>query len=130
MKRIIALIDINKKNCHKNQHRLQLAFERTKNYYPNLKCKAFDSGIIGSFSNENETNILSKDTSIDILFQGNLYIKTNGLTDEEFIRRVYNKNGVSALKNLNGSFNIIILDRNLNKLFLITDRYLSRPLFI
>lgn len=49
--------------------------------------------------------------------------------DTEVILRIYEKYGINGISKLNGMFAIAILDKKLNKLFLIRDRVGEKPLY-
>ncbi len=50
-------------------------------------------------------------------------------SDIEILPFLYNKYGINFLKYLNGMFSMVIIDKNLNKKFLVKDRFGKKPLY-
>jgi len=83
----------------------------------------------------------SADKKIVLIFNGEIYnykdlkseylsdVRFNSKTDTEVILKLYERFGISCIEKLNGDFAIAILDKNLNKLFLIRDRLGVKPLY-
>ncbi len=83
----------------------------------------------------------SNDKNIVLIFNGEIYnykelkekylpgVPFSSKTDTEVILKLYEKSGIESIKLLNGDFAIAILDKNLNKLFLIRDRLGVKPLY-
>ena len=85
--------------------------------------------------------MISDDQQIILTFNGEIYnfleLKTQFLTgvnfksnsDTEVLLKLYELKGIDFLHQLNGDFAISILDKKLNKLFVIRDRLGVKPLY-
>lgn len=68
---------------------------------------------------------------IKVVLQGNLFGFSSKEEAEIYIGVNYEKdNTLTFLKSLNGSFNFVLYDTKNQKLFIVTDKYGSRPLFV
>lgn len=69
--------------------------------------------------------------NVEVLLQGNLIGFDTTPKAKDHIKEIYTKHGIRFLgNNLNGSFNIVIIDERSSKINILTDKYGSRPLFI
>ena len=85
--------------------------------------------------------VYNADRSISVVFNGEIFnfieLKKEFLSDYDFytssdtevIVALYEKFGIKFIQHLNGQFSIAIIDKNLNKTFLIRDRVGICPLF-
>lgn len=92
-------------------------------------------------SDQGNQPMYSSDNQIVIVFNGEIYnfekLKLthfkneifHSKTDTEVILKLYEKFGISFIKELNGDFAIAILDKRINQLFLIKDRVGVKPLY-
>lgn len=70
------------------------------------------------------------DKDILLIFQGNLFDNNSNKKNSHYIFDLYIKHkNLDFIKNLNGSFNLLIWNRIENKLYLATDKCGSRPLY-
>lgn len=128
MKRIFTIID-NKNGKFDLKNKLRKIHNEMAFYYPHLHHKALYIGCVGELSEKPKSEIFEK-SGISLLFQGNLFYKSKYRTNEEFIINLYKKyNDLSFLRQLNGSFNFILYDSDKKLLFVISDKYASRPLY-
>ena len=96
--------------------------------------------IIDLTSKSNQP-FFSKNKKIQIIYNGEIYnfkdlkttyfknfhFKSNG--DGEVLVHLYEKFGIKFLDKIKGMFSICIIDENLNKVFLIRDRFGIKPLY-
>ena len=95
--------------------------------------------IIDMSSKSNQP-FLSKNKKIQVIYNGEIYnfkqlkkyfssniFRSNG--DGEVLLHLYEKFGINFLKKIKGMFSICIIDENINKIFLIRDRFGIKPLY-
>ena len=86
--------------------------------------KSKDNQIVISYNGEvYNHNDLRKDLESD-----QIIFKTKN-SDTEVVLKLYEKYGIEFVSKLNGMFAIAIYDKNINKLFLVRDRFGEKPLF-
>lgn len=85
--------------------------------------------------------MISDDGNAVLIYNGEIYnfesLRTKHLAHEPFhsrcdtevVLRLYQKLGITFVKELNGDFAMAILDKRLNKLFLIRDHFGVKPLY-
>lgn len=74
---------------------------------------------------------IAEDNDYLIVFQGNLFNKYGLEKPARYILDLYNKKqNTDFLKDLNGSFNFVLINKKLKLVFVVTDKYGSRPLYI
>ena len=97
-------------------------FLKTKNFYYQI--------LLNGISNK---NIFRQKKNIVLLFTGNIFNLSippqKKISKIDYILNGYLKYGLSFLKKLDGSFSILILDLNNDKIFAIRDRHGSSVLF-
>ncbi|MFH4969066.1 asparagine synthase (glutamine-hydrolyzing) [Gaetbulibacter sp. M240] len=84
----------------------------------------------------------SEDKNITIVFNGEIYnfiqlrqylvskgVKFNTKSDTEVILKLYETEGVSSFKKLDGMFAFSIYDKNINKVFIVRDFFGEKPLY-
>ena len=126
MKRIVALIDNKNTDLVKN---IYLIHKMLKTYYPYLHLLPMNHTFLAEFTN-NPKDKLFRNKWISILFQGNLFYKDKPIPDEVYILNLYHKyKNLSFVKKLNGSFNFLLFDSKKMKLYVVSDKYASRPLY-
>jgi len=93
--------------------------------------------------NSEKQPLFNEDKSLLILMDGKVYdyeadkrlLRSKGhhfkykQNDAEFCLHLYEELGIGAFRNLNGSFAIAIYNLSSKELFLVNDRFSSRPLF-
>lgn len=96
--------------------------------------------IIDLTDNANQP-FVSKDNKIKIIYNGEIYnfkelkdsylrnIKFKSQGDGEVILHLYTKFGINFINKIKGMFSIAIIDQNLNKIFLIRDRFGIKPFY-
>ena len=89
-------------------------------------------------TNPGQQPVFNEDRSVFILMDGEIFGHESGHerdalmsqnSEALYCLRLYKKLGNQAFKELNGSFSFAIFDMRKNELFLVTDRFSSRPLF-
>jgi len=85
------------------------------NHEKNL-CIVFNGEIFNFLELKNE-----------LLQEGYLF---DNSSDTEVILQLYQKEGENAFQRLNGFFAFVLYDKNLNKVFIVRDRYGIKPLYI
>jgi asparagine synthase (glutamine-hydrolysing) len=133
--------------------RYNLALEKMKSRGPDsTKVESFKIGNRNVFLGFNRLAILdvssradqplSKD-NVSIVFNGEIYNflelrkeleKKKGVifrttSDTEVILQLYLEQGISFIEKLRGMFSIVIVDRNLEKIFVVRDRFGIKPLY-
>lgn len=87
--------------------------------------KSIIGELLSSRCPKNESN------SVTVFFQGNLFGISSVEEAETHICTCYeNDKKLTFLKDLNGSYNFVLYDSSIQKLFVVTDKYGSRPLFV
>lgn len=86
------------------------------------------SFVIGKTSFK-QNQIINKNNIIVSLAGNLIYSDLNESIKEEYIFQSYLNKKIKALKYLNGSFSISLLDNNLDTLYLISDRLSSQPIY-
>lgn len=67
---------------------------------------------------------------VSIYFQGNLFGHSTSYSAMKAILDLYHKGpDLDFVRELNGSFNFVILDKKKDYIFIVSDKYASRPLF-
>jgi len=125
MNRLFGIIKINlnqevlKPNIFPQKH---YAWERVWNN---------SSYFIGNQDISKSDNNIAEEKSTLVIFQGNLFYESDKETAAKIILNRYKKQeNLSFVKNLNGSFNFLLLDKTQKSIFLVTDKYGSKPLFV
>lgn len=67
-----------------------------------------------------------QETKADLISKGHIFSINN---DPEFVLQLYEEYGDEFVLKLNGIFSIVILDKKLGRLLIISDRYGLRPIF-
>lgn len=74
---------------------------------------------------------LFEDKNIIVIFQGNLFdVKKHNIATKYILDLYVKHNNTHFVSKLNGSFNLLIIDKIKGTAFIITDKYGSRPFFI
>ncbi|PAE25791.1 asparagine synthase-related protein [Bacillus sp. 7894-2] len=108
----------------------------------NVEIKNIDSKLSISDSfyldyrvETNDFDIMEfRDLEVTLLVDGEIYSNdfNTHINDSKFLKGIISeikKGNREILKELNGSFNLIIYDHNKNKLDVLTDRFFTRPIF-
>lgn len=127
MKRIFGEID----NSYKSENyylRLRELHKKIVDYYPYLRHISWNKCHLGEFALFPGENKIDSENLI-LLFQGNLFEKGKNISDEEYIISLYKKYNTKFLSSLNGSYNFCLLDKKVGLLYVVSDKYASRPLY-
>jgi len=104
-------------------------------YFAHNRLSIIDLSVAG------HQPMVTDDKQIAILYNGEVYnfkqlrdkyiqeIKLKSRSDTEVILYLYQKYGIEFVKEMNGDFAIAILDKRINKIYLIRDRFGVKPLY-
>lgn len=86
-----------------------------------------------SYTNFAVRNVFNPDDvmkdNIMVLLNGEIYNCPSGMTEFEYIRKVYICEGISGFKNFNGKFAILIYDLKKGALYMVRDVFGKIPMF-
>jgi len=82
------------------------------------------------FESDHNQPYLHQNNEIALVFNGEIYENLNGLNESEYLVEKYIVEGEKAFEDLLGEYAICLVDFKANKLFLITDPFGTKPLFV
>ncbi|MFZ5366135.1 MAG: asparagine synthase-related protein [Patescibacteria group bacterium] len=101
------------------------------NFYENLRHFNNDNYQIAVCGLALIDDCIAEGKNLIVIFQGNLFDRPKTEKTAKHIMDLYNsKHSINFVKNLNGSFNFLLADEKRQVIFIVTDKYGSRPLFI
>ena len=101
--------------------------QETKVAAKNLRAALFHLGVF-----DHETVAVSKDGRVGLLFDGWIFgydLAGDNRRACEKMLEDYLKQGICFVESLNGQFSLLLWDDRENKVFLVSDRFGSRPLY-
>ena len=120
------------------QHRgpdQEIIFQNNLGIFGFVRLKIID------MSSKSNQPFVSKNKKIQIIYNGEIYnykklrkkyfsdIGFNSAGDGEILLHLYEKFGIEFIEKIKGMFSICIIDENINKIFLIRDRFGIKPLY-
>ncbi|MDB4661718.1 asparagine synthase (glutamine-hydrolyzing) [Gammaproteobacteria bacterium] len=145
---IAGVISLNNEEANLDEV-LRVPFNRGPDFIGTHKFKGKDYSYdlahtrlsIQDLSSAANQPFFSDDQSIIMLFNGEIYncehLKENFLKDENFqttsdtevILKLYTKFGIEFVKKLNGMFAIVLIDTNIESVFIFRDRFGIKPIY-
>ncbi|MBU0572375.1 hypothetical protein KKH23_01760 [Patescibacteria group bacterium] len=102
-----------------------------ESYYKNLRYFKDNNYKISVCGLAPIDDCIAEDENLIVVFQGNLFDKPKAEKTASHIISLYNKkHSINFVKKINGSFNLLLIDKKKQLIFIITDKYGSRPLFV
>ena len=94
-----------------------------------LAIIGLSSGMQPQYSNDKKIVLVFNGEIFNYKELGSFYFNKNYTSDSKLIVDLYQKFGISFISKLNGMFSIAIYDMNIDRVFIIRDRFGIKPLY-